>query len=121
MSGLSMNKSIKTIFILIAFLLALSTHSLAGKFKVTRVYDGDTTMAEGHDIVIYVLLAGIDAPEIGSEKQQQGQPNGQEAKRYLEKLIRNKVVKIKGYGLGPYPYDHLIGEIYLKDDSRINS
>jgi hypothetical protein len=43
-----MNKSIKTTLILIAFLLALSTHSLAGQFKVTKVYDGDTIMAEGH-------------------------------------------------------------------------
>jgi endonuclease YncB( thermonuclease family) len=50
----------------------------------------------------YVLLAGIDAPEIGSRKQQRGQPHGQEAKRYLEKLIFNKIVDIKGYGLGPY-------------------
>jgi len=48
MLGLSMNKSIKTTLILIAFLLALSTHSLAGQFKVTKVYDGDTIMAEGH-------------------------------------------------------------------------
>ena len=72
-------------------------------------------MAEGHDIIIYVLLAGIDAPEIGSRKQQRGQPYGQEAKKYLEKSILNKTVDIKGYGLGPYPFNHLIGEIYLKD------
>ena len=97
MLGLSMNKSIKTTLILIAFLLALSTHSLAGQFKVTKVYDGDTIMAEGHDIIIYVLLAGIDAPEIGSRKQQRGQPYGQEVKKYLEKLILNKTVDIKGY------------------------
>jgi len=118
MLGLSMNKSIKTTLILIAFLLALSTHSLAGQFKVTKVYDGDTIMAEGHDIIIYVLLAGIDGPEIGSRKQQRGQPYGQEAKKYLEKLILNKTVDIKGYGLGPYPFNHLIGEIYLKDIIR---
>ena len=92
-----------------------TTYSLAGQFKVTKVYDGDTIMAEGHDIVIYVLLAGIDAPEIDSRKIQQGQPYGQEAKRYLETLILNNVVDIKGYGLGPYPCNHLVGEIYLKD------
>ena len=115
MSWLSMNKSIKIVFIMIAFLLVLYTHSLAGQFKVTRVYDGDTIMAEGHDIIIYVLLAGIDAPEIGSPKQQRGQPYGQEAKKYLKKLILNKIVDIKGYGLGPYPFNHLIGELYLKD------
>ena len=110
-----MKKSIQILSILIAFLLALSTHLLAGQFKVTRVYDGDTVMAEGHDIVIYVLLAGIDAPEISSRKKRRHQPYGQEAKRYLEKLILNKVVDIKGYGIGPYPFTHLIGEIHVKD------
>ncbi len=110
-----MRKPLKIVPLLTAFLLTFSTHLLAGQFKVTRVYDGDTIMAKGHDIVIYVLLAGIDAPEIGSRKQQRHQPYGQEAKRYLERLILNKVVDIKGYGIGPYPYNHLIGEIHLKD------
>lgn len=110
-----MRKSIRILSIFTALFLALSTHSLAGQFKVTRVYDGDTVMAKGHDIVIYVLLAGIDAPEIGSRKKRRHQPYGQEAKRYLEKLILNKVVDITGYGIGPYPSNHLIGEIHLKD------
>lgn len=92
-----------------------TTYSLAGQFKVNKVYDGDTIMAEGYDIVIYVLLAGIDAPEICSRKHKRGQAYGQEAKRYLEDLILKKVVDIKGYGIGPYPYNHLIGEIFLND------
>ena len=88
---------------------------LAGQFKVTSVYDGDTIKAEGYDIVIYVLLAGIDAPEFGLRKQQLQQPYRQEAKRYLENLILNKSVDIIGYGLGPSPYNRIIGEVYLKD------
>ena len=116
-SGVLVKKLIKTIPFLITCLLALPTHLLAGEFKVTKVYDGDTIMAEGHDIVIYVLLAGIDAPEIATRKGQPQQPYGQEAKRYLEGLILNKVVDIKGYGIGPYPYNHLIGEIYLQDEN----
>ena len=110
-----MKRLLRIIPLLITFLFALSTYLLAAQFKVTRLYDGDTIMAEGHDIVIYVLLAGIDAPEIGSRKQLRHQPYGQEAKRYLERLILNKVVDIKGYGTGPYPYNHLIVEIHLKD------
>jgi len=110
-----MKKSVKIICILIAFLFAFSSHLSAGQFKITRVYDGDTVMAEGHDIVIYVLLAGIDAPEIGPRKEHGQQPFGQEAKRYLEELIFNKVVDIKGCGVGPYPSNHLIGEIYFED------
>jgi micrococcal nuclease len=108
-------KSFIILSILIIFLLALSTQLMAGQFRVTRVYDGDTIMAEGHDIVIYVLLAGIDAPEIGSRKQQRQQPYGQEAKKYLENVILNKIADIKGYGIGLYPYNHLIGEIYVED------
>lgn len=105
----------KIILLFIICFFMLSTHSIAGQFKVTKVYDGDTIMAEGYDIVIYVLLAGIDAPEIGTQKHKPGQAYGQEAKRYLENLILHKIVDIKGYGIGPYPCNHLIGEIYLKD------
>ena len=99
------------LLVLLACPLIAPFTSLAGQFKVTRVYDGDNIMAEGHDITIYVLLAGIDAPEI--DPQQQGQqPYGQQAKEYLETLVLNKYVEIKGYGIGPYPYNHLVGEIY---------
>ena len=112
---LPMKKSIKIISIIITCLLAFPAVLLAGQFKVTKVYDGDTIMAEGHDIVIYVMLAGIDAPEVASRRSQPHQPYGQEATRYLESLILNEIIDIKGYGIGAYPYNHLIGEVYLKD------
>jgi micrococcal nuclease len=76
-------------------------------------------MAEGHDIVIYVLLAGVDAPEIASRDSEKDQPYGQASKQYLENTILNKSVEIKGYGIGPHPYNHLIGEIFL-GDTNIN-
>ena len=44
-------------------------------------------------------LAGIDAPENSKIKGYPGQPYGQFAKEYLSKLVLNKVVEIKGYGL----------------------
>jgi hypothetical protein len=66
-----------------------------------------------YGIVTYVLLAGIDAPEISSPSQEPGQPYAQAAKRYLERLILNKAVEIKGYGIAPYPYNQLIGEVYV--------
>jgi endonuclease YncB( thermonuclease family) len=111
----TMKKFITGIVMVIAWLLAFPTFSLAGEFTVTKVYDGDTIMAEGHDIVIYILLAGIDAPEMASREGQPHQPYAKEAKRYLESLILNKTVDIKGYSIGPYPYDDLVGEIYLRD------
>ena len=80
-------------------------------------FDGDSVYVSGSVKNQLVRLAGIDAPEIGSRKYNRGQAYGQEAKRYLENLILNKVVDIKGYSIGPYPYNHLIGEIYLKDNN----
>lgn len=110
-----MRKIITKISVLIMCLLVTSSPSLAGQFKVTTIYDGDTIMAEGHDVIIYVLLAGVDAPEIASRNHEKDQPFGVEAKWYLEKMILNKSVEIKGYGIGQYPYNHLIGEIFLED------
>jgi micrococcal nuclease len=110
-----MKKSMNILSMLIILIFTISASCLAGQFKVTKIYDGDTIMAEGHDIVIYVLLAGLDAPEIASRSHEKGQPYGQEAKGYLEGTILNKTVDIKGYGLGPYPSNHLIGEIFFED------
>jgi micrococcal nuclease len=110
-----MKKNITIILMGIICFFVIFNSCLAGQFKVTKIYDGDTIMAEGHDITIYVLLAGIDAPELASRKQEQEQPYGQEAKRYLERLILNKIVEIKGYGLGAYPYNHIVGEIFVED------
>jgi len=91
-------KSLKIILFLIAFLLALPTISLAGQFKVTKVYDGDTIKATGHDIEINVRLAAIDTPET-PRRNRPGQPYSEQAKKHLAGLILDKPVKIKGYGL----------------------
>ena len=114
MNVLSLKRITALFPLLIIALLLIPIHSFAGQFTVTTVYDGDTVKVQGHDIIIYVLLAGIDEPEIAFQNQK-GQPYAQEAKQFLERLLLNKTVDIKGYGLGPYPYNHLIGEIRLKD------
>jgi micrococcal nuclease len=112
-----MRNILKIIPFFIAFLLALFTLSSAAQFKVTRVYDGDTVKAEGYDIEIKVRLLGIDAPETSKSKRDPGQPYSQQAKKHLAGLILNKVVEIKGYGLGPY--NRILGVIYL-DGKNIN-
>jgi micrococcal nuclease len=108
-----MKKVLIKISLIVVLVLAFSAHGLAGQFKVTKVYDGDTIMAAGHDIVMYVLLAGIDAPELSSQNQEPDQPYARAAKRYLERLILNKTVEIKGCSIGPYPYNDLIGIVYV--------
>ncbi len=82
-------------------------------FKVTRVYDGDTVMAVRDGTVIYVMLMGIDAPEISESSQVPDQPFGREARNYLSSLILDKEVKIVGYGRAPYPDNNILGVIFL--------
>ena len=91
--------------------------SLAGEFKVTRVYDGDTIKAEGHDIEINVRLVGIDAPETSKKKGEQGQPYSRQSKKHLAGLILNKTVDIKDYDLDRY--NRILAVVYL-DGKNMN-
>ena len=106
-----MSKFKRIFSILPLFLLIFTSVSLAGQFKITRVCDGDTVRAQGHDIEIMVRLVGIDAPETSRKKREPGQPYSQKAKKYLAGLVLNKTVDIKGYGLDRY--NRILGVIYL--------
>ncbi len=106
--------TISSLFLLLALYPVLSS---AGQFKITRVYDGDTVKAVGHDITIKIRLVAIDAPEISHRKRKPGQPYGQRSKKYLTELVLNKTVDVKGYGLGPY--NRILGVISL-DGRNIN-
>jgi endonuclease YncB( thermonuclease family) len=106
-----MRNCLKVILLLIAFLLILPALSLAGQFKVTRVYDGNTIKTVGTDIEIKVRLVGIDPPETPRKKREPGQPYSHQAKKYLADLVLNKVVDIKDYGLDRY--NRVLGVVYL--------
>ena len=107
-------KQIILIFLIVTFItLPIS----AGQFRIIKVSDGDTVLAVGHDITIKVQLIGIDAPETGKRKNDPGQPFSQASKKYLTKLILNRAVEIRGYGLGPY--NRIIGKIFI-DGKNVN-
>ena len=57
-------------------------------------------------------LAGIDAPETPMRE-----PYAAKAKKHLAKMILNKTVDIRGYGLGPI--NRVLGVIQL-GDKKIN-
>jgi endonuclease YncB( thermonuclease family) len=101
----------KSFLIILSALFLYPSLSLAGQFKITRVIDGDTVNAIGHDITIKIRLVGIDAPETSHGKRKPGQPFGQRSKKYLTDLLLNKTVAVKGYGLGPY--NRILGVITL--------
>jgi len=88
--------------IIIFLFICIPVSVFAGQFKVTRVIDGDTFKAVGHDIEIKVRLAGIDTPEMSKKKNESGQPFSKKAKQFLADLVLNKTVDVQGYGIGPY-------------------
>ena len=82
------------------------------QFRVEKVYDGDSFKATGYNISIKVRLAGIDAPETAYKKKRRPkQPYSEKAKTYLENMILNKTVNIRGYGQGAY--NRQIAEVFV--------
>ncbi len=96
-----------SLFLLLSF---LPTLSLAGEFKVTRVYDGDTILViRDRTVTRKVRLVGIDAPETSRKKYEPGQPYSQQSKKYLASLILNRTVTITSYALDVY--NQVLGEV----------
>jgi len=100
MKGIS-NRIKKSLLIILSALFLYPSLSLAGQFKITRVYDGDRVMALGHGIRIMVRLVGIDAPETSHNKRKPGQPYSQRSEKYLATLdmwvLGNKYVSPKDW------------------------
>ncbi len=110
------------ILILTSFILLLSLSPDAAtaevrhnqeisKFKaqVSSCHDGDTCKAEVNGRTVKIRLAGIDAPEIE-------QPEGLEAKKFLESLILKKTVVFDCKGKS---YDRIVCLLSL-DGVNIN-
>jgi len=100
-------------FLLLVILFAVPLVSFAEEFTVIKVFNGDTIQVKGQDTPFTVRLAGIDAPELSAKKSEEAQPFGREARTYLENLILNKRVSIKGYG--EKSYGLMWGEVFLGD------
>ena len=99
------------ILVLMFFLLSqLELKTING--KVVSIKDGDTiTIKDQRDKLYKIRLSDIDAPEIG-------QPFGRPAKRLLEDLVLNKVVRINYTQIDKY--GRLIAEVFLPDGKMLN-
>jgi endonuclease YncB( thermonuclease family) len=93
-----MQKALKIVLALLLILL-FPYISLAGQFKVTRVYDGETLGVGGRGIELKVRLAAIDAPDISKNKRDADQPYSRQAKRYLADLVLDTIIVVDRYGL----------------------
>ena len=107
----TMIRPIKVIIILLSFLLALPSVSIALQFKVKRVLDGDTILVVWQNLEIKVRLVGIDAPEVGEKKHETGQLYGRKATKYLAKLVLNKNVRVEEYGSDRYA--RMLGVVFV--------
>ena len=83
-------------------LFVLSQAVYGAEHEVTRVHDGDTIKVMGDSGELTVRLVGIDAPERSKKKRNPGQPFSQEATKYLAKLVLNRSVEVKEYGVDRY-------------------
>ncbi len=79
------------------------------RFKVIRIFDGDTIEVKGAGLTFKVRLVGIDTPETG-RKNSKGQPYAQKAKQVLMDRIIGKHVRLKQYGTGGY--NRILAEIF---------
>ncbi len=89
-----------------------------GWFRVKRVVDGDTFIVEENNE--RVRLIGINAPE-SAKPQENPQPFGREASRYLNKKLTGQEVKLV-FDVAPRDkYGRLLAYVYLHDGSFINA
>ena len=99
-----------------AFAKLASGENTQQKFKILKIFDGDSLQVMALDLVFSIRLVGIDAPEIGSEDLK-GQPFSLEAKAYLEHLLNNREAGVKSYGADGY--HRQLAEVFA-DGKNIN-
>ena len=110
-------RKITLIILFAAVVLGFTGTSWSQKFSVIKVYDGDTIRVTGKGHELLVRLVGIDAPEVCKDVRYSGQAFGREAQAYLESLILNRDVEIRGYGY--LDNEILLGEI-ISDGENVN-
>ncbi|MBC8285780.1 MAG: thermonuclease family protein [Nitrospinae bacterium] len=103
---------IKSALLALMFFLVPQAELKTINGEVISIKDGDTfTLKDQRDKLYKVRLADIDAPEIG-------QSFGRPAKRLLEDLALEKVVRVNYTQVDKYK--RLIGEVFLPDGKMLN-
>ena len=67
------------------------------KYRVTRVFDGDSILVKGQGLTLSVRLVGIDAPET-SKRGNPGQPFSNRSRQMLYGLVYQKQIQLVSHG-----------------------
>jgi len=92
---MSLCKNIRTIFLLIAFLITFPVMAIAGQYKVVRVVDGDTIVIRYNGKHEKVRLLCVDTPESVHPDKKQNIPMGKVASKYAQKKLLGKYVDLE--------------------------
>jgi micrococcal nuclease len=104
---------------LIVFLaLLFPSPSVAGKYEVYRVVDGDTFIVKHGSVKLTIRMVGIDAPEASTSKHRAGQPFSRQSTQHLAGLVLNKQVDVKSYGADRN--GRTLGEVFLLNGTNVN-
>jgi micrococcal nuclease len=79
------------------------------QFTVIKVDDGDSLLVQGMDLTFKIRMVGIDAPETGG-RYKPGQPYSKKSHLYLSRLVKDRPVTLKSYGLGGY--NRILAEVF---------
>ncbi len=101
---------------LFSFFIVMDRTSVAQEAKVRWVNDGDTiVLADGR----HVRYIGINTPEIEHEHQK-AEPYGYQAKKYNEKLVFSKTVRLQFDKERHDRFGRLLAYVFLPDGTFVN-
>ncbi len=111
-----MKKTGLFLYMLFLFFIVMARTSVAQEVKVRWVNDGDTiVLADGR----HVRYIGINTPEIEHEHQK-AEPYGYQAKKYNEKLVFSKTVRLQFDKERHDRFGRLLAYVFLPDGTFIN-
>lgn len=111
-----MKKNCLLLYMLFLFFIVMARTSVAQEVKVRWVNDGDTiVLADGR----HVRYIGINTPEIEHEHQK-AEPYGYQAKKYNEKLVFSKTVRLQFDKERYDRFGRLLAYVFLPDGTFIN-
>lgn len=87
-----------------------------GRYKVIRVFDGDSFLATDGVIEFQIRIVGIDAPEGSNPKKDRPtQPFADAARDFLSARILNRTVRIQEYGTDQYRRQ--LAEVFAENEN----